>query len=58
MGSIQEQKPPEDNVQAKPSTEDVELNEAQLEIVAGGVYLNSGIIGKIIDIFVPNIPTF
>ncbi|GAB3224859.1 hypothetical protein GCM10027423_60960 [Spirosoma arcticum] len=35
MEITQEQKP-EDNVQAKPSTEDVELNEEQLEVVAGG----------------------
>ncbi len=46
------------NIPAKPNMEDVELNEDQLEVVAGGIYLNSGIIGKIIDIFVPYIPTF
>lgn len=37
MEMSQEQKPPEDNVQAKPNTEDVELNEEQLEAVAGGI---------------------
>lgn len=36
MEFTQEQKPPEETVKAKLNTDDVELNEDQLEAVAGG----------------------
>lgn len=40
----QEQKLSEENVQAKSNTEDVELNEDQLEALAGGVVGEDGCI--------------
>ena len=43
MEFTQQEESFEENVQAKPSTEDVELDQAQLEAVAGG-----GVIGAVI----------
>ena len=43
----EEQKPIEENVQAKPNTQDVELNENQLEAVAGGGIIGAAIGGAI-----------
>ncbi|KAB7725720.1 NHLP leader peptide family natural product precursor [Rudanella paleaurantiibacter] len=45
------------NIPAKPATEDVELNEEQLETVAGGATFPGGTIFDIIDILKPT-PTF
>lgn len=45
------------NIAAKPNTEDVELNEEQLEAVAGGAIYPGGTFISIIDIFKPT-PTF
>lgn len=45
------------NLSAKPNTEDVELNEEQLEAVAGGAVFPGGSLINIIDIFKPT-PTF
>ena len=44
------------NIPAKPNMEDVELNEEQLEIVAGGAVLPGLLTGPIIDILVPKLP--
>ena len=45
------------NIPVKPKTDDVELNEEQLEVVAGGAKL-FGTTGPIIDILLPPITTF
>jgi hypothetical protein len=45
MENTQEQKLSEENVQNKTNTEDVELNEEQLEAVAGGKAVLSPIMG-------------
>lgn len=66
MKFAEEQKPTEENVQAKPNTVDVELNEDQLEAVAGGGvkfpggggFLNPIIVGPIIDLPAPTGPMF
>jgi hypothetical protein len=46
------------NLPARSNTDDVELNEEQLEVVAGGTTLSCFPIGPIIDILIPPLTTF